>query len=87
MSSAASLLLAGGWAGVLDQVLPFHASASAKSAVLVLEVPTATQYVVDGQDTLISSPATRPFGSGGLAMVHVPPFQLSASAAEPVLVE
>ena len=46
-------------------------------------MPTARQYLADGQDTLSSSPVTLPFGSGGLARVQLAPFQVSASAAEP----
>ena len=81
--SASSLPLAGAGTDILAQLLPFHESASAKLAVLVPALPTAMQYAADGQDTLLSSPTTLPFGSGGLDRVHLLPFQDSASAAPP----
>ena len=83
----AVVALAGTVTGILVQPPPFHASASAKPAVLVLELPTAMQCAADVQDTVLSSPTTLPFGSGGLDRVHLLPFQDSASAAPPEVVK
>ena len=74
---------AGGRAALSRQVRPFQESMRTELPAVVADLPTATQYVADGQDTALRSPSTLSAGAGGVAVVHLPPFHDSATAAAP----
>jgi hypothetical protein len=62
-----------------DQLEPFHCSASVTLAPeLLVEDPTATQFVTVAHDKAVSAAVVAPLGVAGVWAVHVVPFHCSA---------
>jgi hypothetical protein len=65
--------------GLIDQVVPFHLSASVWLALPVNDVPTATQYDEFTQDTANRWLSMTPSGLGDGLIDQVAPFHTSTS--------
>lgn len=72
----------GSGVGWIDQLVPFHLSASVTPTVSTLPMPddpTAVHAVADVHDTASNTLCVAPLGFGVLWIVHTDPFQRSAS--------
>jgi hypothetical protein len=81
--------LTGSGAGWICHVLPFHVSARATVAALVppKREPTASQKAADVQDTALRLLVSAPRGDTASWIVHLVPFQDSARASCPLLLD
>ncbi|HEU4703623.1 MAG TPA: hypothetical protein VFS37_14165 [Conexibacter sp.] len=70
----------------IDQLVPFHASASENLPDAVLYEPTATQDVVDTQWLACNSASVAPTGEAADWFAQVLPFQYCAYGAPTLLV-